>query len=424
MKKTSHKRAPKRTAPTPLLNPKTPVDWSILFKLNSEEERGDIKPPGMTGQFDIKGWKRPLYEKNNKKFSHHYLFASSRNPVVQHGRSILGASPYDPLGSTFAEIYFGSWYYVVWNDQFYGDPMNSRGSPWGHSKGVLAWNEEGEGIVMQVSTPSWPGSGSKKFPRKTDGNTLGFVSDDDIQVSQHFYTLKLTKPDLIKVLAGMHNASVVTDPTNPQIVNNGGPPEVRALVKTLGRRDKDNLCTNVLLSSGVRLISKPSALAVPPWQLVSAELGGVDLRVASWWTSPRIYSTTRKSPLPGCWGDLRKPGAVDIATSGTWWEKKGHKVERLGLTGGPSGNHNHAKFGVSTSKGKYYSIFGDMNQQGALCPGDARVNQKCSSSQNGRGGLFYVMEDKTLHKSLTSLLSGNSAPTIRPPAKSSPKKKG
>ena len=83
---------------------------------------------------------------------------------------------------------------------------------------MLAWNDAGEGVVMQVSTPSWPASGSKKFPRKSDGNTLGCVKDDDVEVSQHFFSLKLTKDDTVKVLQALENASVVTDPANPQIV--------------------------------------------------------------------------------------------------------------------------------------------------------------------------------------------------------------
>ena len=60
-----------------------------------------------------------------------------------------------------------------------------------------------------------------------------------------------------------------------------------------------------------------------------------------------------------------------------------------------------------------------MNQQGALCKAYANPKQKCVSSQNGRGGLFFVMEDKALWKSLSSLLEGESAPTKAP----KPKKK-
>src|SRR5271167_5276619 len=96
----------------------------------------------------------------------------------------------------------------------------SCGAPWGHSKGMLAWNDAGDGLVMQVSTPSWPAAGSATFPRKTDGNTLGCVKDNDVQVSQHFFALRLTKDDLVKVLMALNNASIVTDPKNPQLVNN------------------------------------------------------------------------------------------------------------------------------------------------------------------------------------------------------------
>ena len=101
---------------------------------------------------------------------------------------------------------------------------------------MLAWNEAGEGLVMQVSTPSWPAAGSNKFPRKSDGNTLGCVKDDDVEVSQHFFSLKLTKDDTVKVLQALQNASVVTDPANPQIVQNGGPADIQQLVGQLGKK--------------------------------------------------------------------------------------------------------------------------------------------------------------------------------------------
>ena len=81
---------------------------------------------------------------------------------------------------------------------------------------------------MQVSTPSWPASGNASFPRKSDGNTLGCVKDNDIQVSQHFFALRLSKDDLVQVLKALQNASIVTDTKNPQIVQNGGPSDVQA----------------------------------------------------------------------------------------------------------------------------------------------------------------------------------------------------
>jgi hypothetical protein len=45
-----------------------------------------------------------------------------------------------------------------------------------------------------------------------------------------------------------------------------------------------------------------------------------------------------------------------------------------------------------------------MNQQGSLS------GPNCKSSQNGRGGLFYVVNNAQLFGSLQALLKGDSAP--------------
>ena len=52
-------------------------------------------------------------------------------------------------------------------------------------------------------------------------------------------------------------------------------------------------------------------------------------------------------------------------------------------------------------------IFGDMNQQGTL------AGQKCWSSQNGRGGLFYVINDATLAAGIRDLIKGDTAPAAK-----------
>ena len=342
-----------------------------------------------------------------KWFGQQYVYASNENPSLQQGSACAGDTMSDPIGATFDQVYNNSFHYVIWNDQFYDDPAikgctKECGAPWGHSKGMLAWNDAGEGFVLQVTTPSWPASGNKKFPRKTDGNTLGCVNDDNVEVSQHFFALRLTKDDLVKVLMALQNASVVTDPKNPQIVNNGGPADVQELVQNLGIKSNSQDQTKAELSSGVELISKPSGLHVPPWQLISAVLGGVSLRAATWWANPKIYTTSLSTDIT-CWNDsLGKPGPVEIATTGNWAGKE------FGLTGGPGPNFNHAKAGVSTAGNKHYSVFGDMNQQGSAS------GQKCSSSQNGRGGLFYVIDNAEFHGSLQTLLKGGTAPTKAP----------
>ena len=62
----------------------------------------------------------------------------------------------------------------------------------------------------------------------------------------------------MKVLTALRNASVVTDPKNPQVVNNGGPTDIQSLVAALGAKSSSRTYTQDTLSSGVELISKPS----------------------------------------------------------------------------------------------------------------------------------------------------------------------
>jgi hypothetical protein len=383
-------------APAPLLKKGQPVDWWFVFKLNSTF-------PGCGGnaaRMCIFGGDVQDY----KAFGQQFVYASSADHTPQQGSGCAGDSVNDPLGASFDQVYNGDYFYVIWNDQFYDDPeiegcTKECGGPWGHSKGMLAWNDDGEGFVLQVTTPSWPAAGSKNFRRKSDGNTLGCVEDDNVEVSQHFFSVKLTKDDVVKVLKALKNASVVTDSENRQIVNKGGPADIQNLVEDLGTKSTTKTFTKEMLSTGVVLISKPSRLNVPPWQMVSSILDGVSLRTATWWANPKIFSTTSASDI-GCWDNtLGKPGPVAIATTGSWSGKE------FGLTGGSGPNFNHAKIGVSTSGGSRYTIFGDMNQQGTLS------GAKCASSQNGRGGLFYVINDAPLADGIAKLINGNTAPT-------------
>lgn len=382
---------------SPLLAEGKPVDWWFAFKFNAETYNGDesLEPnPGLFGgqPKDYKGG-----------FCMRYACASSADPTLKLGDGYIGTTVKDPLGATFNQVYNGNCYYVLWNDQFYNDPMESLGEPWGHSKGCLAWDDSGAGFVLQVTTPSWPASGNKANPRKTDGNTLGCVKDDDVEVSQHFFALKLTADDVAAVLKCLANASVVTDPKKPQIVRNGGPQNIQDLVNALGKESKSTSPLVTTLTSGITLIAKPSLLHVPTWQMVSGILDSVPLRAATWWEEPYIYSTKPGTKI-NCWAtNLGEPGPVEIATSGTWDGKT------IGLKGGDGKMFNHAKVGVSQGSDKHLCIFGDMNQQGTL-DGIEKEKVPCASSQNGRGGLFYVLQHPELHASLTALLKGDSAP--------------
>ncbi len=375
-------------APTPLLKTGTPVDWWFVFKFNAES----FPQCGGAPRTCPFGGRVERY----KYFGQQFVFASSANHTLEQGGGCIGDTTADPLGATFDQIYNGTFYYAIWNDQFYGDPLPNKDAPAGHSKGLLAWNSDGTGMVLEVSTPSWPASGSSTEPRKTDGNTLGCISDSNVLVSQHFFALQLTKDDVVTVLQALANASVVTDPADLQIVNNGGPADIQALVNVLGKVSKSKTATKAVLSSGVVLISKPSDLNVPPWQMVSALLGGEPLRAATWWAAPKIPTTSASTPI-GCWDQsLGAPGGVEIATTGTWDGKT------LGFDGVGDPDGNHAKIGVSTGDHPY-AIFGDLNQQGTL------AGPHCDKSQNGRGGLFFVLNDAPLFSSLSALIQGQTA---------------
>ena len=267
-------------APVPLLRSGQPVDWWFVFKFNTATFNGC----GAAQRACLFGGAVQTYKSG---FGQQFAVASSENAKLMKGAGCAGDTTSDPIGATFNQVYTGHYFYVLWNDQFDGSPVATLGAPWGHSKGMMAWDANGNGFVMQVSTPSWPGSGSAVHPREGDGNTLGCVADDDVLVSQHFFALKLNKGDVVAVLKGLANASVVTGPSNAEIVNNGGPADVQALVTGLGAKvSVSTVATITTLSTGVQLISKPSKLLVPTWQLVFFAAGraiteGGDLVVPS-----------------------------------------------------------------------------------------------------------------------------------------------
>jgi len=386
---------PVPAGPAPLLGNGQSADWIFVYKFNAASFPTTHPDTCRFGGTPGAG-----------KASLAFAMAYAGAPTLAAGTGLVGTTIADPVGATFNEVYSSGLNFIVWNDQFYGDPKLKCGKNctgrWGHSKGILAWDNAGNGLILQVSTPDWPGAGSISVPRAHDGNTLGCEhATNNVLVGQHFFALRLTPADTAAVLDALANASVVTDPTRQQIARLAGPPELVAKASALGRISQSVTFTDVTLSSGVRLISKPSDLWVPPWQLISARLGAVPLRTATWRAGPPIPTTTATTKI-GCWRpSLGNPGAVEIATTGKWQGKT------IGLSAGAS----HAKLGVSLDPAHPLTIFGDMNQQGSL-------TGKCGSSQNGRGGIFFVVSDPTLYNSMRSLMEGATAPTTIPKKKS------
>lgn len=384
---------PVTTPPLPLAASNNPDDWVFAFKLNA----GEFPTTGQLTNCIFGG--TPQGERSSQA----YAVARRRFTALITGPGLIGTSLADPVGATFNQIYRGPLNFVIWNDQFYRRPPiqgcgTSCGAPWGHSKGIIAWDEAGNGLMLQVTTPSWPASGSQTVPRQGDGNTLGCIeSTNNVLHIQHFFALKLSPADTAAVLDALANASVATDLSNPQLARLGGPVAIRSRASKLGVRSQSTSPTDSILSTGVRLISKPSRLHVPPWQFLSARLGGIGLRTATWWLPPRIPTTNAGQEII-CWrSDLGTPGRVEVALDGSWAGKK------ISLKGGT----NHAKLGISIDGDRHYVIFGDLNQQG-------RLTNKCNSSQNGRGGLFFVIDDVELHASMTQLMAGETAPLTIP----------
>ena len=386
--------------PGPLLQKgQDPVEWWFVFKFNANKFSGCGGPA-----------RQCIFGGDVQDYSHfgqQYVYASKGKALKKGVSGCIGDNTKDPVAATFEQVYNGSYFFVLWNDQFYKDPeipscTTFCDSPWAHSKGMLAWDDSGAGFVMQVSTPNWPGAGSKTAPRQNNGNTLGCLTSDgeipqnNVLVSQHFFALQLTKDDVVKVLGALKHAGVVTVHSQDaddrdQVINNGGPDDIRQLVDELGEKPKTTSFLKETLSTGVQVIAKSAKMAVPPWQMVSAVLGGVSLRVATWYSANKIPDTDGHS-TPGCWdSSLGQPGAVTNADKGHWGKKE------FGLFGGSGTNpdRNHAKVGVS--KTGHLVIFGDMNQEGTLTP-------KCAVRQNKRGGLFFVVEDSVVAPSVRNLL--------------------
>src|SRR5262249_1277086 len=119
---------PGDSAPVPLLANGRSVAWWFVFKFNSAAF------PGSGGETT----RRCPFggDVQNYPFGEQFVYASSETASLQQGSGCLGETTTDPAGATFDEVYNGTFYYVVWNDQFYNDPVikgcsESCSAPWG-----------------------------------------------------------------------------------------------------------------------------------------------------------------------------------------------------------------------------------------------------------------------------------------------------
>src|SRR5215467_262760 len=104
-------------APTPLLEKGHPVDWWFAFKFNAKSFPGCGSGADDQRQCPFGG------DVQRYTFGQQFVYASSEEPRLQKGTGCVGATMSDPVGATFDGIYNGAVYYVVWNDQFYDQPV-------------------------------------------------------------------------------------------------------------------------------------------------------------------------------------------------------------------------------------------------------------------------------------------------------------
>jgi len=121
------------------------VDWWFVFKFNTKSFSGCAG--GATRQCPFGG---DVQEYG--PFGQQYVVAS-KGTALKQGKDCLGDTTRDPVGATFDQVYFGAYHYVIWNDQFYNAPdigaclgKTDCSAPWAHSKGMLAWNDDGNGF--------------------------------------------------------------------------------------------------------------------------------------------------------------------------------------------------------------------------------------------------------------------------------------
>lgn len=169
-------------------------------------------------------------------------------------------------------------------------------SPFGHSKGAMAYEKNGQGFFLQGTTPNWPDPS-----QKSTYAPLGCQLDNNVYLSQSFMGLTLnsdTFTDMAPYIqaarvcstgtiscAGSDAAGHVIDYncTSEQTRNESWSILDTAFAGT--SNSKINSKSEVFKTSGgvqFTFTAHSSADDVPPWLIVANELG-VDLGVSSWW---------------------------------------------------------------------------------------------------------------------------------------------
>ena len=373
--------APEPPQPTPPLDnpPKArvqpldgngaPVDWWFLLKLPQGAPCAGCAAP--CGNAD-------------RKTGSCYLYADSNNPTLRMHTALKFdclSGPNNPATRTLRQA---APQMLVWNDQatdtsIPGKYADNCSAPKAHSKGA-AYMSNGNGFILNTSTPNFP---------DPDSSTLGCQSTNNTLVSQHMFCFAVDAANMDKWRAAVTAARLCviasknfeySAPATPRL------PTQDVDIRTVKGMD-------------IRLLVKSAADDYIPWDMVARRLGS-NLSVLSWYASPRTAPLCAGAPS-ACLADSATTAAnsVGIVTKITLPDKSFSWCGR----GLPNGLSNHAKVAVSTGADPWV-VAGSMNMQGTL-------DDTCESSQLGRGGEFYAFRHPALHASLSALFTACDACT-------------
>jgi len=301
---------------------------------------------------------------------------------------------------------------------------NICSSPYGHSKGALAYEESGTGFFLQGTTPNWPDPS-----QKSTYTPLGCQLDSNTDLSQSFLGLTLDADTFSEMAPYIEAARLCSTGTTScrngsaghMIDFNCTSEQTRAedwsILDTAfsgtSTSDMHSSTYSGTTSGGVdfKLIAKAEADAIPPWLLVASELG-VDLGVSSWLdfnygfaslcSGDDYSSATNQMCLVS--DDLgislnENGGAVQSVENALAASFEINGVDLAwALWGEFTSIASHAKFAIASEFDNPWFVSGDENNQGWSC------STSCSGSQSGRGGLFFALNNSEVHASIYDML--------------------
>ena len=311
-----------------------------------------------------------------------YLYADSSTPTLRM-HTALGfdclSGPNNPATKTLSQA---ATQMLVWNDQAADTSVPDKYGECdrAHSKGAAYMGDTGVGFILNTSTPNFP---------DPDSSTLGCQATNNTLVSQHMFCFSVDAANM-----GMWR-DAVTAARLCVIASKNFEYDARPTLQL----PTQEVALQTLGGLPIKLLVKSAVDDYIPWDMVASKLGA-DLSVLSWYAYPRMAPLCAGTPSPCLSGGATAAArSVSIVTKVTLPDKSFSWCGR----GLPNKSSNHAKVAVSTGADPWV-VAGSMNMQGTL-------NEKCNSSQLGRGGEFYAFKQPELHASLKALFTACDACT-------------